>query len=113
MNEREIFAAALEQPTDAQRQAFLDDLPDPAMRDRIGRLLEKRSQLGSFLEHPPVEFADAELGATVLQGGSTCDDAAQLGRRRRILRVAEPQGRQAISTADGGRMGMGRPGRKS
>lgn len=59
MNEREIFAAALEQPTEADRRAFLDAVCDDTMRQRIERLLKERSQLGSFLEHPPLE-ADAD-----------------------------------------------------
>jgi formylglycine-generating enzyme required for sulfatase activity/serine/threonine protein kinase/Leucine-rich repeat (LRR) protein len=75
MNEREIFAAVLELPTAAERQAFLDDLANPAQRDRIGRLLQERSQLGSFLEHPPLDAVALEPDATILHGaGSTYDD---------------------------------------
>ncbi len=78
MNEREIFAAALERPTGAQRQAFLDEVCDDAMRPRVERLLKEQGQLGSFLEHPPLEEGAAALDgidATILQGdGSTRDD---------------------------------------
>ena len=79
MNEREIFAAALELPTDDDRRAFLDENCDDATRERIERLLAERSQLGSFLEHPPVEdlAADAagRLNPTIeLAAGGTHDD---------------------------------------
>ncbi len=76
MNEREVFAAALECPTDDDRRAFLDGLGDPALCGRIEALLEQRLQLGSYLEHPPVEALAAGLDATILLGdGSTCDAA--------------------------------------
>jgi formylglycine-generating enzyme required for sulfatase activity/serine/threonine protein kinase len=77
MNEREIFAAALEEPTEAERQAFLDEVCDDDMRQRMERLLKEQSQLGSFLEHPPLEAnADALKGldATIAHGDSSTHD---------------------------------------
>ena len=74
MNEREIFAAALAQPTEAERQAFLNEACDDDMRYRIERLLKEQSQLGSFLDHPPLE-ADAavlnRIDATIGYGKSS------------------------------------------
>ncbi|MCC9606207.1 protein kinase [Blastopirellula sp. JC732] len=78
MNEREIFAAALEQPTEAERQAFLNEVCDDEMRPRIERLLKEQAQLGSFLEHPPLDSDSGVLNGIsptmVLGSGSTCDD---------------------------------------
>jgi len=45
MTEREIFAAALGQSTEAERRAFLDDVCDADMRRRIEQLLNERLQL--------------------------------------------------------------------
>ena len=76
MNEREIFAAALDCPTDVDRRAFLDGLGDPTLCGRIEALLEQRLQLGSYLEHPPVEALAAGLDATILLGDGSTYDAA-------------------------------------
>ena len=87
MNEREIFAAALEQPTEAERQAFLDDVCDAEMRQRIERLSHEQAQLGSFLEHPPLEAEAGVLNGIdskmVYGGRSTYEDEGEtnnLGR---------------------------------
>jgi len=90
MNEREIFAAALEQPTEAKRQAFLDNVCDDDMRQRIERLLREQCQLGSFLEHPALEAAAGALGGiepTIMFGdGSTCDDGSDaISLEQRVL----------------------------
>ena len=87
MTEREIFAAALGQSTEAERRAFLDDVCDADMRRRIEQLLNERLQLGSFLEHPQVSDvipdADAShespgaIDATIAHGdGFTSDDGS-------------------------------------
>src|SRR5262245_39263598 len=54
MTEREIFVAALHQPTPADRAAFLDRAcgGDAALRERIEGLLREHEQQGSFLERP-------------------------------------------------------------
>jgi eukaryotic-like serine/threonine-protein kinase len=59
MNEREIFAAALEKPSEAERAAFLEYvcLGDEALRRRIEDLLGEQADLGSFLESRPAVLA--------------------------------------------------------
>src|SRR5262245_58817011 len=59
MTEREIFVAALHQPTPADRMAFLNracaaDLP---LRERVEGLLREHEDLGSFLDRPAVPHA--------------------------------------------------------
>src|SRR5262249_55354333 len=63
MQEQSIFIEALEQENPAERAAFLDGVcaADPALRQRVERLLERHEQAGSFLESPaapPVATAD-------------------------------------------------------
>ncbi len=60
MNEREIFAAALQNHSSADRSAFLataceDNL---ALREQIESLLQEHETLGSFLETPPAELRE-------------------------------------------------------
>jgi serine/threonine protein kinase/WD40 repeat protein len=54
MQEQSIFSAALEKEDPAERAAFLDQAcaGDPALRQRIERLLERHRQPDSFLEAP-------------------------------------------------------------
>ncbi len=54
MNEREIFANALQKETDTERSAYLDEAcsGDADMRQRIEALLQEKDDLGSFLESP-------------------------------------------------------------
>jgi serine/threonine protein kinase len=54
MNEREIFANALQKDTDAERASYLDEAcaDDVEMRHRIDVLLQEKNDLGSFLESP-------------------------------------------------------------
>ncbi len=54
MNEREIFANALQMETDAERSAYLDEAcaGDTEMRRSIEALLREQQDLGSFLESP-------------------------------------------------------------
>jgi len=63
MTEREIFVAALHQPTPADRVAFLDRAcaGDRSLRERIEGLLREHDQLGSFLDRPAAP--DAGTGA--------------------------------------------------
>jgi serine/threonine protein kinase len=54
MTEREIFLAALKQPTAGERAAFLDQAcgSDANLRGQIEALLAEHDQLGSYLEAP-------------------------------------------------------------
>jgi WD40 repeat protein len=56
----EIFFAALEKSTPADRAVFLDEAcgSDEALRCLVDRLLAGHSQVGDFLERPVVEAAD-------------------------------------------------------
>jgi serine/threonine protein kinase len=55
MQEQSLFIEALEREDPAERAAFLDRAcaADPALRDRIERLLHRHQQPGGFLEVPP------------------------------------------------------------
>jgi serine/threonine protein kinase/WD40 repeat protein len=56
MNERSVFAAALDIADPKQRAAYLDEAcaSDPQMRRHLDELLAAEGQLGSFLAQPPV-----------------------------------------------------------
>src|SRR5262249_28811580 len=56
MNERSIFAAALDIADPAQRAAYLDEAcgHDPQLRRHLDELLAAEGKLGSFLARPPV-----------------------------------------------------------
>src|SRR3990172_11660089 len=58
----EIYLAAVEQPTDHERSAYLDQAcaGDEELRQRVERLLRAQPNVGSFLESPA-----PELGPTV------------------------------------------------
>jgi serine/threonine protein kinase/tetratricopeptide (TPR) repeat protein len=55
MNEESLFAAALERPTPADRQAFLDEVcgDDTALRERVEQLLAADRQTRGILERDP------------------------------------------------------------
>jgi hypothetical protein len=54
MQEQSLFIEALDKEDAAERAAFLDHAcaGDPALRDRIERLLQRHQQPGSFLGSP-------------------------------------------------------------
>src|SRR6516162_3979822 len=54
MTEREVFLAALKQPTAGERAAFLNQAcgSDVNLRGQIEALLAEHEQLGSYLESP-------------------------------------------------------------
>jgi probable HAF family extracellular repeat protein len=62
MTERELFIAALRQPDEDARVAFLEEAcADRRLREHVESMLRDHVQLGSFLEHPaspPVVVAD-------------------------------------------------------
>jgi serine/threonine protein kinase len=69
MQEQTIFIEALEKEDAAERAAFLDRVcaGDPALRDRIERLLQRHQQGGNFLESPILRSPAG--GNEVLQEG--------------------------------------------
>ena len=60
MNERDIFIAALQQPSRAQRQKYLDQVcgGDQALRRNVEALLAAHDRAGSFLEKPAIGQID-------------------------------------------------------
>jgi eukaryotic-like serine/threonine-protein kinase len=58
MNEKSIFAAALEIDSPAQRQAFLNDAcaGNDTLRAQVEDLLQASAQAGSFLDVPLAGF---------------------------------------------------------
>ena len=63
MNEREIFAEAMQKSSAAERAAFLAQAcsGDDALRRRIDELIAEQERLGSFLESPVTEVVQAAL----------------------------------------------------
>src|SRR5262245_7514429 len=59
MQEQSIFIEALERENPAERAAFLDRAcaADPALRQRVERLLQRHQQAGPFLEPPATGLA--------------------------------------------------------
>jgi serine/threonine protein kinase len=59
MNEQTLFIEALEKHDPAERAAFLDQVcaGDPALRQRLERLLQRHQQADSFLETPTSAWA--------------------------------------------------------
>src|SRR5215831_9926942 len=62
MTERELFIAALREPDEQARAAFLERAcADEQLRERVESMLREHEQLGSFLESPaspPAATAD-------------------------------------------------------
>ena len=69
MNEESIFAAALEKPSAAERQAYLDAAcgGNPQLRAAVEELLQASDDAGSFLGHAAIG-TDATLAATIHSG---------------------------------------------
>src|SRR5262245_59807323 len=66
MTERELFTAALRQPDDKARVAFLDGAcADERLRQQVESMLRDYEHLGSFLESPaappPITVASPSL----------------------------------------------------
>ncbi|MCA9071109.1 MAG: protein kinase, partial [Planctomycetaceae bacterium] len=65
MNEPDIYIEAIERKDPADRQRFLDEAckGNPELRERVEKLLRQSDQIGSFLEHPPLEAGTAEANS--------------------------------------------------
>ena len=89
MNEREIFAAALEKRSAAERAPFLDGVcgADAALRERIEALLAEQASLGSFLESPPAGVV-ASAAATIDQP-LTERPGTQIGPYKLLQQIGE------------------------
>lgn len=86
MNERMIFANALQKETDAERATYLDEAcgDNAEMRRRIEELIAEQGELGSFLESsPPGIDATAEFEAISQEPG------AQIGRYKLLQQIGE------------------------
>src|SRR5262245_22628097 len=87
MNEREIFAEALQRPP-SQWTEFLSQScgSDRAMRRRLEEMLRDTDQLGNFLESPAAGSVDLES----LSGADVGDEPGdQIGSYRLIQRIGE------------------------
>lgn len=86
MQEQSIFIEALEKGAPSERAAFLDQAcaANPALRQRMERLLQRHEQAGSFLEVPAGRHADAAIpglagtGATGGEPPASDDSGAAL-----------------------------------
>src|SRR5262249_23765189 len=65
MNERDLFIAALQKESPAEREAYLNEacLGNESLRRGVQALLERHERAGNFLE-PPVVHCAAELAGT-------------------------------------------------
>jgi WD40 repeat protein/tRNA A-37 threonylcarbamoyl transferase component Bud32 len=86
MNERMIFANALQKDTDAERAAYLEGAcgDNAEMRQRIEELIAEQAELGSFLESSPPDIdATADFEATSQEPG------VQIGRYKLLQQIGE------------------------
>src|SRR6266704_4339622 len=72
MQEQSIFIEALEKEDAAERAAFLDRAcaGEPALRERLGRLLARHQQGGSFLESPAAPAVTVEEPSVTERAGT-------------------------------------------
>jgi serine/threonine protein kinase/tetratricopeptide (TPR) repeat protein len=86
MSERSIFVAALEKDDPAERAAYLDQAcaGDPALRQRLERLLLAHQPADSFLEAPA-----AELGATAAAPPLTEGPETRIGAYKLLQQIGE------------------------
>jgi eukaryotic-like serine/threonine-protein kinase len=85
VNEQTIFTEALERTDPQERDAFLDQAcqGDPALRQRINRLLAQHLHAGRFLEAPPVATD------TMDQPGGTEYPGTRIGPYKLIEQIGE------------------------
>ena len=86
MNERSIFAAALDIADAAERAAYLDQAcgNDAALRKQIDELLAAEGKLGSFLDKPLPEMQE-----TVAQAPNTERPGTLIGPYKLLQQIGE------------------------
>src|SRR5687767_12726043 len=89
MTEREIFTAALEKQSAAERDAFLHGAcaNDSALREHLEGLLRERENLNSLLERPPAGIAVAP--SPTVDRGQTEQPGTLIGRYKLLEQVGE------------------------
>jgi serine/threonine-protein kinase len=87
MNEREIFAGAVEKETESERRAFLDGAcgGDSGLRQRVEALLSEQPGLGSFLESP----AAAAYSPTIAERPLTEAPGTVIGPYKLLEQIGE------------------------
>ena len=94
MTDESIFTTAVALKTEAERQAYLDEVckDNPELRAEVEALLMADAGAGSFLNHPPVgtdatiamsadhDTVDADSGPVSLAFLKTCDTPGRIGR---------------------------------
>ena len=80
MNERSIFAAALDIADPTGRAAYLDEAcaQQPELRRHIDELLAAQEKLGSFLAQPPAVLHGTEAYQPIAEGPGTRIDPYKL-----------------------------------
>ncbi len=86
MNERSIFAAALDIADAAERVAYLDRAcgNDAALRRQVDRLLVAQGELGSFLDQPPPGIDNAITEAPITE-----KPGAEIGPYKLLEQIGE------------------------
>src|SRR5215813_3571612 len=98
MNESEVFVAALELPTDAERAAYLDRAcaGDPQLRAAVDALLRAHDTNPGFLEDPAGALADTAIMPAAAQPDVGAPGPAPVWQRGAVLagryRLLEPIG---------------------
>src|SRR5262245_30352235 len=92
MNEPDIFMAALQLASAAERRAYLDEAcgADQALRQRLEALLEVHARVGNFLESPA-----SGLGDPLTETPASAAVGAVLGPDERL----QPIGADDMGTA--------------
>src|SRR5687768_9147290 len=91
MNERTIFTQALEQPTPAERSAYVVTAcgGDTALRERVEALLRSHDHAGSFLGKPAPHRLAEELATPEVPGETEVQPAAAV-RDEEVLALLDP-----------------------
>ena len=92
MTEREVFIAALQKETHADREAYLDQAcaGQPALREQVEGLLRLYENADSFLEQPAIKAADNPAMATTAAPAPAIDaPGAVIGPYKLLEQIGE------------------------